>query len=146
MATSGYSGTPLPKKLGLKPHQRVGLVRPPAHLEDLLEGAPSPLQLVQLRGRGKRYDIVLLFASDIASLRTSLPKAAERLHVDGAIWVCWPKKSSALFRDLTEDGVRAAAFPLRLVDIKVCAVDGDWSGLKVVFRKEARARVAKERG
>ena len=146
MATSGYSGTPLPKKLGLKPRQRVGLVRPPDHLDALLKGAPSSLQLVQLRAAGKRYDVVLLFARDVAALAQALPKAAERVDVDGAIWVCWPKKSSALFEDLTEDGVRSAAFPLRLVDIKVCAVDADWSGLKLVFRKDLRTQVAKERG
>ncbi len=145
MPTAGYSGTPLPKKLGLKSGQRVGLVRAPSHLDDLLSGAPSPLQLVRLGTLGARYDMVLLFAKDTATLADSLPRAADRLHVDGALWVCWPKKASPLFRDLTEDGVRAHAFPLRLVDVKVCAVDADWSGLKLMFRKEMRTQVAAER-
>ncbi|MEZ4415558.1 MAG: DUF3052 domain-containing protein [Gemmatimonadota bacterium] len=145
MPPVGYSGTPLARKLGLKAGQRVAVVRPPDHLEDLLRDRPEPLPLLRFSTRGARYDQLLLFARDRRSLERDLPPAADRVDVDGSIWVCWPKKSSSLFRDLTEDGVREQVFPLALVDIKVCAVDADWSGLKVVYRKEERPRIRASR-
>jgi hypothetical protein len=139
-ATAGYSGTPLVKKLGIEAGQRVALLQPALHggFRALLVGLPAGVKPVSdPRGRGP-FDLVVLFAPDVASLRARLEPALRTLDPDGALWVSWPKKSSARFRDLTEDGVRAAALPLGLVDVKVCAVDEDWSGLKLVVRRENR--------
>ena len=137
---AGYSGTPLVKKLGIKPGHRVALLKPPRGFGALLEGLPADVKPVtDPKGRGPR-DLIVLFAPDMASLRTRLAPALRTLDPAGALWVCWPKKSSALFRDLSEDGVRAAALPVGLVDVKVCAVDEDWSGLKLVVRLENRPK------
>ena len=138
--TAGYSGTPLAKKLGIKEGHRVALLHPPRGFEDLLEGLPSAVQLARdPRGRGP-YDVVVLFTADTAALKQDLARASRLMDTDGALWVSWPKKSSARFRDLTEDGIRAVALPTGLVDVKVCAVDDDWSGLKLVVRLANRPR------
>lgn len=139
---AGYSGTPLARKLGLEAGQRVGVRNAPAHLETLLEGGGPLPRLLRFSPRGARYERILWFVPDQAALGRGIATVTERLDVDGRLWVCWPKKRSPLFRDLTEDGVREQAFPLDLVDVKVCAVDEDWSGLALVFRKERRAAVA----
>jgi hypothetical protein len=132
--TAGYSGTPLAKKLGIKPGHRVALLGAPRGFKDALEGLPADVQPVR-DPRGKsRFDVVVLFVADAAALRTRLPRALERMDPHGALWVSWPKKTSPLFRDLTEDGIRAAGLKAGVVDTKVCAVDEDWSGLRLVVR------------
>ena len=139
-AGAGYSGTPLAKKLGIKAGHRVALLNARRGFEAALEGLPAPVELVRdPRGRGP-FDVVVLFTPDSGALRKGLGRAAELTDPDGALWVSWPKKSSPLFKDLTEDGIRAAALPTGLVDVKVCAVDADWSGLKLVVRVENRPR------
>lgn len=135
----GYSGTPLAKKLGIKDGHRVALLKPPRGFAGTLEGLPAGVRPVaDPRGRGP-FDVVVLFVPDAAALRAGLVRAASLVPADGALWVSWPKRGSALFRDLTEDGIRALALPLGLVDVKVCAVDADWSGLKLVVRRENRS-------
>lgn len=137
---AGYSGTPLAKKLGIEDGHRVALLRPPPGFRALLEGLPASVEPeVDPRGKGP-FDVLVLFAPDAAALEQRIPAALKRMTPEAALWVSWPKKSSPLFRDLTEDGVRAVALPLGLVDMKVCAVDQDWSGLKLVVRVENRPK------
>jgi hypothetical protein len=126
------------RKLGIKDGHRVALLHPPRGFAKLLEGLPASVRLVtDPRGKGP-FEVVILFAADTASLKKDLPLATKLIESDGALWVSWPKKSSPMFRDLTEDGIRAVALPTGLVDVKVCAVDRDWSGLKLVVRLERR--------
>jgi len=132
---TGYSGTPLWKKLGLKPGASAAVVDPPeGYHEFLLEGAPDVVW-------GEiRPDLALvhLFVTDRAALDAALPSSLAAIRPDGRIWVSWPKKSAKVPTDLTEDRLRDAALPLGLVDIKVCAVDATWSGLCFVIRKDLR--------
>ena len=83
-------------------------------------------------------DLVVLFCKDLAALKKSLPATSKKLHVNGSLWISWPKKTSELYIDLSEDGIRAVVLPTGLVDVKVCAVNEDWSGLKLMVRKEQR--------
>jgi len=127
----GYSGTPLPAKLGVKPGNRL-----------LLDGAPADLPLGPLpdgvtphrRPGPEPYDVVLLFAPDAAHLHARWPALVPRLATAGRLWVCWPKKSSGVPTDLTENVVRDIGLAQGLVDVKVCAVDATWSGLAFVRR------------
>ena len=134
---TGYSGTPLAKKLGYKPGARVAAVGAPANYQALLAPLPEGLELGTRVG--KSTDIVHFFTTSKAELAGKLADWLELLPADAAIWVSWPKKTSKVPTDITEDAIRAVALPMGLVDIKVCAVDGTWSGLKLVLRKELRA-------
>jgi len=126
--TAGYSGTPLPAKLGITPGSRV-----------LLDGAPDDVPLDGQRRPGREpYDVVLLFAPDAARLHTRWPALAPRVTTAGRLWVCWPKKSSGVPTDLTENVVRDFGLAQGLVDVKVCAVDATWSGLAFVRRVKDR--------
>ena len=134
---AGYSGTPLPKKLGLKEGSTMVLLNAPAGIEQWLVPLPAGARLAAKPGAIN--DLVVLFCQDTAALKKSLATVSKKLHADGSLWISWPKKSSRLFVDLTEDGIRAIALPTGLVDVKVCAVNDDWSGLKLMVRKELRA-------
>ena len=136
MATAGYSGTPLPQKLGLKQGDTMVLVNPPEGIEVFLAPLPATSTLSRKLADGSL--LVLLFCKDAATLKKALPAVARKLHADGSLWISWPKKSSPLFADLTGDGIRAIVLPTGLVDVKVCALNGDWSGLKFMVRKEQR--------
>jgi hypothetical protein len=129
--SAGYSGTPLVRKLGIKPDHTV-----------LLEAAPSGFELDGIRAsrRATRetYDVILAFAPDQAQLAQQLDKLKRRIFPAGALWIAWPKRASGIPTDLTENAIRDQALPLGLVDVKVCAVDEVWSGLKLVWRKENR--------
>ena len=133
---AGYSGTPLVKKLGLKPDSRVAFVGAPDHLDDLL--GPLPDGVTRLRRPGNEMDFVHVFARTSAELDRRLPACVRALARDGALWISWPKKSSPLSADLAGDGVRAAGRDAGRVDGKVCAVDEDWSGHKFCYRREDR--------
>jgi hypothetical protein len=135
---AGYSGTPLVKKLGIKPGHKIFLAGSPEHYPELVAPLPDGVRFVARVGGDT--DIVHLFATRKTLLAKALRAALARLKPDGAIWVSWPKKSSKQPTDITEDTIRAIALPLGLVDIKVCAVDDVWSGLKLVIRKENRTR------
>jgi hypothetical protein len=137
---AGYSGTPLAKKLGIKAGHKIFLSGAPGHYPKLVAPLPEGVRFVTRIGDDT--DIVHLFATRKALLMKSLRAALARLKPDGAIWVSWPKKSSRQPTDITEDSIREIALPLGLVDIKVCAVDDTWSGLKLVIRKENRTRMA----
>ncbi|MGY1807703.1 hypothetical protein ACI8AF_10060 [Blastococcus sp. SYSU D00669] len=126
--SSGYSGTPLPAKLGIRAGSRV-----------LLDGVSAGLPVDGHRRPGREpYDVVLLFAPDAARLHARWPALVPRLATAGRLWVCWPKRSSGVPTDLTEDVVRDFGLAEGLVDVKVCAVDATWSGLAFVRRLRDR--------
>jgi hypothetical protein len=133
---SGYSGTPLAKKLGIRAGARLFLDAAPRNYPQPL--APLPPGVRTVRRIDARTDIVHLFATARATLGKSLRRARRAMRADAAIWVSWPKRASQAATDITEDVVRELALPLGLVDIKVCAVDETWSGLKLVLRKSER--------
>jgi Protein of unknown function (DUF3052) len=137
MPTSGYSGTPLAKKLGIRAGARLFLQAAPPNYPQLI--APLPPGVQTVRRIDARTDVVHLFASARARLERSLRNARRAMRDDAAIWVSWPKKASGVASDISEDVVRELAFPLGLVDIKVCAVDDTWSGLKLMVRRSERA-------
>jgi hypothetical protein len=134
--STGYSGTPLAKKLGFKPGHRVSAPGAPPNYRKLLAPLPDGIEF-QAR-MSKTTDIVHLFTASKAELAKTLASCRKTLGPEAAIWVSWPKKASKVPTDITEDTIRAVALPLGLVDIKVCAVDETWSGLKLVLRKELR--------
>lgn len=142
MSPSGYSGTPLPKKLGIKEDHAVALVDAPSGMRATLGSLPKNVDPVDgLPGEGRSYDVILLFSRDPERLPGRLSAALERLDPDGGLWVCWPKKSSALSGPLDESGVRSAGLATGAVDNKICAIDEDWSGLRFVFRKADRPAI-----
>jgi hypothetical protein len=134
-APGGYSGTPLPAKLGIRPRGRVLLdgAPPGFHLEPL----PAGVALHRRAGR-QPYDVVMLFAPDAARLCARWPALVPPLETAGRLWVCWPKKSSGVPTDLTENRIREYGLDRGLVDVKVCAVDTTWSGLAFVRRVRDR--------
>lgn len=127
----GYSGKPLYQKLGLKPGMRCLTIRPPGNYADLVAGAED----VRFMTRAKHADVVHLFCRTRRELDQRVESALARVTDGGMLWVSWPKKSSALFRDLTEDQLREVILPSGWVDVRVCAVDADWSGLKFLKRR-----------
>ena len=133
---SGYSGTPLTKKLGIKEGSRLLLVNAPAQYPALLEPLPDGIRFdAQLT---QATDIVHIFAVSSDELQQQLASYRNQLKPNGVIWVSWPKKSARVPTDITEDIIRDVALPMGYVDIKVCAVNEVWSGLKLVIRKELR--------
>lgn len=139
----GYSGTPLSKKLGYKAGQRVCAPGAPPNYRKMLEPLPEGIEF-QARV-SKTTDVVHLFTRSKAELEKNLMAWLKVLGHDAVIWVSWPKKTSKVETDITEDTIRAVALPMGLVDIKVCAVDETWSGLKLVLRKELRPKPASTR-
>jgi hypothetical protein len=135
-ASAGYSGTPLAKKLGIKEGFTVLTVDPPDNFDQLLE--PLPTGVVLLDSATEEVDVIHLFANSRDELFSRLAECVRLIKQNGSIWVSWYKKAAKLPTEITEDSIRDAAFPLGLVDIKVCAVDEKWSGLKLVIRKENR--------
>ncbi|MCB0724296.1 MAG: DUF3052 family protein [Ignavibacteriae bacterium] len=131
---AGYSGTPLVKKLGIKEGFKVRFINKPKNYMDLLEEIPPAVKQIKT---GKA-DFVHIFTKSRKELASELKKNMRSIEQDGMIWVSWPKKASKIQTDITEDVIREVALPMGLVDIKVCAVDDIWSGLKLVIRKENR--------
>jgi hypothetical protein len=140
---AGYSGTPLAKKLGIRAGARLFLHAPPGNYTQLVAPLPEGVQTVPRMDANT--DLAHLFASRRAVLRRALARLRHAMRDDAVIWVSWPKRASGVATDITEDVVRELALPLRLVDIKVCAVDDTWSGLKLVVRKAARAAHGRRR-
>lgn len=133
VAAAGYSGTPLPAKLGLKPGHRVRVAGSPPDLRVLLAGAPDGL--VWLSARSAEFDVALVFVTTGAALARELRRLVPKQDDAGMLWIAWPKKSSGVATDLSEAEVRAAGLATGLVDVKVCAIDATWSGLKFARRK-----------
>lgn len=140
MAASGYSGTPLGRKLGIREGDRLAVLGDPGHAVALL--APLPAGVVLL-GRLEPADVVLLFTKERSELARRIASLGEAVYPDGACWIAWPKRGSGVETDMSEDAVRELALPLGLVDNKVCAVDETWSGLRLVWRTELRRGVAR---
>ena len=136
MHLAGYSGTPLAKKLGIKEQTSVVAVGAPKGYRRLLEPLPTAVRFSSKID--KTTDIVHVFSTEKSELSRELVSYRKKLGPNAAIWVSWPKKSAKVATDITEDVVREVALPLGFVDIKVCAVDDVWSGLKLVVRKELR--------
>lgn len=134
---AGYSGTPLPAKLGIKPGQRAWLVDVPADVEARLVASLSGTKRLS---RLAAFDVALVFVASRAMLTAALDRIAPKMDDAGMIWIAWPKRASGVKSDVTEDAVRADALPRGLVDVKVCAIDATWSGLKVVRRRELRSK------
>jgi len=134
MAPAGYSGTPLARKLGIRPGARVLLDGAPEGFADELGELPDGVELKRA-ARGKApFDVILLFAPDAAALERRLDERVARLGTAGGLWIAWPKKASGVTTDLSGDAVRARGLATGLVDNKVCAVDETWSGLRFVRR------------
>ena len=132
--TAGYSGTPLPQKLGVKEGHKVGLV-----------GAPTGFALALPTGAtcsnrptGNAYDVLVVFVKARADLVTQVAALRPKMTQAGGLWIAWPKKASGVPTDIVEDTIRDVALPTGLVDNKVCAIDETWSGLRLVIRKENR--------
>ena len=132
----GYSGTPLSKKLGIKAGTRLKAMGAPIHYRDLL--APLPDDAIVSARLRPPVDILHIFSKSRSKLRAALIRGIREIHQNGMIWVSWPKKASGVKTDVTEDVIRELALPMSLVDVKVCAVDETWSGLKLVIRKAHR--------
>jgi hypothetical protein len=132
---AGYSGTPLPQKLGIKPGTNIVVVNEPTNYRELI----GKLDRVTFSNRiGANSDFVHIFAKRRSELESKLSILRGKISDNGTIWVSWPKKSANVPTDITEDVVREVALPLGFVDIKVCAVDETWSGLKLMIRRENR--------
>ncbi len=136
MPAAGYSGTPLAQKLGITEGTRVRVEGAPDNYRQLL--APVPARAIISPRLRADIDTWHLFATRRKHLAARLKEVRGQMRQDAAVWVSWPKMSSGLPTDVTEDVVRAVALPMGLVDVKVCAVDEIWSGLKLVIRKELR--------
>lgn len=133
---AGYSGTPLAKKLGIGAGATVLPVDAPKDYRAILEPLPESVRFA--RKLAGDVDVIHLFTPKRATLAAALADYRKKMRGDAVIWVSWPKKASKVPTDITEDTVREVALPLGLVDVKVCAVDHVWSGLKLVIRKELR--------
>lgn len=137
---AGYSGTPLVKKLGIKPGARVATVNAPATFATTLGDLPEETALATSLAGKKPFDVIVWFVLRRAILVERLDATRARLTPAGGLWIAWPKKASKVVTDVTEDVIRAVALPTGLVDNKVCAVDETWSGLRLVVRLAHRER------
>ncbi|MCA1442925.1 hypothetical protein I6F07_22410 [Ensifer sp. IC4062] len=140
MSDAGYSGTPLIKKLGLRDGQAALLLAVPANLPEIAAFPGFVLADTSIGGTVSRcYDYIHTFETDRTALESQADALTAGLRADGVFWVSWPKRTSGVATNLTEDTLREIFLPLDLVDVKVCAIDPVWSGLKFMFRKEVRA-------
>lgn len=133
---AGYSGTPLIKKLGIKPGASAVVLREPKEFRAALGRLPAGTKLVTKAAGG--HDLVHLFSKSRAELEFEIPRLGKLIQPDGMIWISWPKKAAKVPTDVTEDVIRAIARKHGLVDVKVCAVDETWSGLKLVIPVQKR--------
>jgi hypothetical protein len=134
---AGYSGTPLPRKLGIKEGSRVALVNAPNDFESALGELPNNVEFI--KRPTKSLDIILFFVLTERALTREFAKLAAKITANGMIWIAWPKKSSGVTTDLSEQRVREIGLDGGLVDVKVCAIDETWSGLKFVYRLKDRS-------
>jgi hypothetical protein len=137
VATAGYSGTPLPRKLGIKEGHRVLVLGAPERFEeDVLGPLPDGVRVART-ARGTA-DVVVVFVTRRADLERRLERLRALMDPASGLWIAWPKRASGVPTDMTEDVVREVALPTGLVDNKVCAVDATWSALRLVIRRELR--------
>jgi hypothetical protein len=135
---AGYSGTPLPKKLGIKPGHRAALLNAPDGFRQTLGELPEPVELLPESRSGPALDVIVFFTTELSDLKKRFNAIARRLSPAGGFWIAWPKKASGVATDLTEDIIRAVGLGAGLVDNKVCAIDETWSGLRFVIRVQDR--------
>jgi hypothetical protein len=140
---AGYSGTPLPQKLGIKSEHRALLLGAPRGFEKTLGKLPAGVRVSKKLAGNFRHDVIVYFVTEQAALERALPGLIRALDESGGLWVAWPKKASGVPSDITEDRVRELALPRGLVDNKVCAIDDTWSGLRCVIRLENRSKKAR---
>lgn len=133
---AGYSGTPLARKLGIRPNERLIAINPPKNYAALLDELPAGVEITNRLGSTQAF--IHLFVTRRAELEQRLATLRGTLADAGILWISWPKKSAKVETDITEDTIRAVALPLGFVDVKVCAVDETWSGLKLMIRRENR--------
>ncbi|HST79630.1 MAG TPA: DUF3052 domain-containing protein [Verrucomicrobiae bacterium] len=139
---AGYSGTPLVQKIGIKPGHRIILRNhPPSFLKDLGPMPDGAEHTEELTGKA---NVIVCFTDRKAELQKKFRQLAGKLVPDGMLWISWPKKASGMPTDLTEDVVREVGLDCGLVDVKVCAIDNTWSGLKFVIRTKDRPRAGKK--
>jgi hypothetical protein len=139
---AGYSGTPLVQKIGIKPGHRIILrSHPPSFLKDL---GPMPDDAEHTEKLTGKANVIVCFTDRKAELEKNFGQLAGKLAPDGMLWISWPKKASGMPTDLTEDTVREIGLDCGLVDVKVCAIDNTWSGLKFVIRTKDRPRAGKK--
>jgi DUF3052 family protein len=137
MALAGYSGTPLPQKLGIKEGHKVALLGAPP---DFDLGVLPTGTAVQKRSGKLPQDVIVVFVTQKAELIRQIAAVRPQMQQDGGLWIAWPKKSSGVVTDVVEDTIREVALPTGLVDNKVCAIDDTWSGLRLVIRREHRVQ------
>jgi len=137
---AGYSGTPLQQKLGIKPEHRLAVLGAPGEFEKTLGKLPAGVKVVKKLAGKTRHDVIVCFVTAKAALKKELPRLVQAMEENAGLWVAWPKKSSGVATDVTEDTVRELALPKGLVDNKVCAIDDTWSGLRCVIRLENRGK------
>ena len=140
---AGYSGTPLAKKIGIKEGTRIALVNAPKDFQFPPKDLPANVEF--LKQSAKSLDIILFFVTTERALAKDLSKLAARLTANGMIWIAWPKKSSGVGTDLSFERVQRIGLDAGLVDVKICAVDDTWSGLKFVYRLKDRPSLNKKR-
>jgi len=140
---AGYSGTPLPQKLGIREQHRVWLSAAPEHFLKLLGPLPGTVKLT-MSSRGAPFDVIVQFATSRAKLASAFEGLKAKLDPAGGLWIAWPKRSSGVATDISEDVVRELALSIGLVDNKVCAIDDTWSGLRCVVRLQNRPKPTKK--
>ena len=139
MALSGYSGTPLAKKLGIKDRFKIRLVNEPAYYFDLFTDFTEHVQI--LTNKKNTKNLVHYFTKKATELHRDIQSLRQEIYPSGLLWISWPKKASKIATDITEDLIRHIALSNGLVDIKVCAVNGIWSGLKLVIPVKDRMKL-----
>jgi len=135
---AGYSGTPLPAKLGIGEGDEVALIGAPERFEDAVGELPDVASLHTDLAEDARYDVIVAFVTRRAELEDDLPRLRARMAPACGLWIAWPKRSSGVPTDVTDHVVREVALPTGLVDNKVCAIDETWTGLRLVIRRENR--------
>jgi len=136
--TAGYSGTPLPRKLGIGEGDAVALIGAPGWLEDALADLPGVAEVHTDLGSDALYDVIVAFMSWREDLEAELSRLRDHMAPACGLWIAWPKKASRVSTDMTDNVVREVALPTGLVDNKVCAIDQTWSALRLVIRRENR--------
>lgn len=135
---AGYSGTPLVRKLGIKEDHVIAISDAPAGFVKLLGKLPPGAEIAKKWAAGGHYDVLIAFCTTRAGVENSIAVMRPMMTPAAGLWIAWPKKSSGVKTDVTENTVRDVALPTGLVDNKVCAIDDTWSGLRLVIRKANR--------
>jgi hypothetical protein len=135
---AGYSGTPLPQKLGIKENHKVVILGAPSGFDKTLGALPTGAVVARKLAGKAALDVVIVFIKKQSELAPALEHVRPRMAPAAGLWIAWPKKSSGVATDMTEQVIRDVALPTGLVDNKVCAIDEIWSGLRLVIRRELR--------